>query len=67
MISELKVLQEENGRLRDKNDNIADWLLRLTGAHRNWALGYAFNICAILKVYPGTINETLIPSTCDMV
>lgn len=31
----------------NENAEIADWLLRLTSAQRNWGLAYAFCICAM--------------------
>ena len=51
MMSRMKELEAENARLRKmyveeklkaENDEIADWLLRLTDNHRNWGFGLCY-------------------------
>ena len=42
--------------LSDENEEIADWLERMTENKRTWELAYAFCTCATLKDTDGTIS-----------
>ena len=42
--------------LSDENEEIADWLERLTANKRTWASACAFCICATCRAMAGTIN-----------
>ena len=44
-------------KLTNENEEIADLLVGLTNAKRNWGLGYAFCICGMCRGGHGTINE----------
>lgn len=40
----------------EENDVIADWLIRLTSAQRNWGFGLCFLYLRNIKASSGTIN-----------
>ena len=43
-------------KLSSENEVIAEWLIRLTTAQRNWGFGLCFCICAMSKALAGIIN-----------
>ncbi|SUA51535.1 Uncharacterised protein [Oligella ureolytica] len=46
-------------RQAGENEVIADWLIRLTTAQRNWALADVSCIYVILRALNGTTNESI--------
>jgi len=42
-----------------EDDEIAQWLLRLTDNNRNWGVDYAFRICAMSEVSNGTTSGSI--------
>ena len=42
--------------LVDENQEIADWLLRITASQRNWGFGLCFCTCATSKALAGITN-----------
>ena len=44
-------------KLNNENEVIADWLIRLTNAQRNWGFGLCFYTYEILKVLHGIAKE----------
>jgi putative transposase len=45
-----------NGKLNDENEQIADLLIGLTRAKKNWALVFVFFTCAMSGDIAGTIS-----------
>jgi putative transposase len=47
-----EVCYRYRARLVDENNDIADWLIKLTGAHRSWGFGLCFLYLRNVKKFP---------------